>query len=104
MLLLFVQTFVIWCLAWDLYQVFLQVEGAQQTEVLETSEAPDAIQRQIKRLQTPQILQAFNLLQTVSPLSKVTRREIQHDTNTCARTYVCVSITASPSHPVNYPR
>lgn len=52
----------------DLYQVFLQVEGAQQLETLEARHADDPVGGQVKDLQTLLIVQVFDLLQLVSSL------------------------------------
>lgn len=52
----------------DQYHVFLQIDGAQQVEIEEPRQAGDVVQRQVKNLQTLQILQPFNPLQLVSPL------------------------------------
>lgn len=48
-----------------LYQVCLQVEGAQQLETLEAGHADDPVGGQVEDLQTLLIVQPFNLLQLV---------------------------------------
>lgn len=58
----------------DLYQVFLQVEGAQQLETVEAGHADDPVGGQVEDLQTLLIAQPFNLLQLVPPLRGRTER------------------------------
>lgn len=52
----------------DQYQVFLQVDGAQEVKILEARKTVDPVQRQVENLQTLEILQPFNRLQLVLPL------------------------------------
>lgn len=52
----------------DQYQVFLQIDGVQEVEILETSKTFDAVQGQVENLQPLQILQPFDPLQLVPPL------------------------------------
>lgn len=58
----------------DLYQVFFQVEGAQQLEALEARHADDSVEGQVKDLQTLLSVQPFDLLQLVPPLCGITNR------------------------------
>lgn len=58
----------------DLYQVFLQVEGAQQLDTLEAGHADDPVGGQVEDLQTLLIAQPFDLLQLVPPLRGRTER------------------------------
>lgn len=46
----------------DQYQVFLQVDVAQEAETLKAIQAGDSVGRQVENLQTLEVLQPFNRL------------------------------------------
>lgn len=46
----------------DQYQVFLQVDAAQEAEILKARQTADSIWRHVENLQTPKVLQPFNHL------------------------------------------
>lgn len=66
----------------DQYQVSLQVDAAQEAEILKARQTADFITRQVKNLQIPKVLQPFNHLQPVPTLDS----ERKEDTFKAART------------------
>lgn len=58
------------------YQVFLQVDAAQEAESLKARQTGDSVRRQVENLQTLEVRQPFNGLQLVPTLDTDRREDV----------------------------